>query len=82
MEKETANAEGEKNVGLISWIVVGIIAGLLASWILPGPGSGGFTGVSLMILTGMAGASVGGFVFNITGQGCRVKAQDRCLPSF
>ena len=55
-------------MGLISWIVVGIIAGLLASWILPGPGSGGFTGVSLMILTGMAGASVGGFVFNILGE--------------
>src|ERR687894_670835 len=51
--------EGGRNVGLISWIVVGIIAGLLARWIMPGPDPGGFI---VTILLGMAGASIRGFI--------------------
>lgn len=51
-------------MGLISWIVVGIIAGLLAKWIMPGEGPGGFI---VTVLLGMAGASVGGFVVNLLG---------------
>jgi uncharacterized membrane protein YeaQ/YmgE (transglycosylase-associated protein family) len=51
-------------VGLISWIVVGLIAGLLARWITPGPDPGG---IIVMVLVGMAGASVGGFVVGILG---------------
>ncbi len=51
-------------MGLISWIVVGAIAGLLAKWIMPGDGPGGFM---LTIILGMAGASVGGFVMSIIG---------------
>jgi uncharacterized membrane protein YeaQ/YmgE (transglycosylase-associated protein family) len=51
-------------VGLISWIVVGAIAGLLAKWIMPGEGPGGFI---VTIVLGMAGASVGGFVMSIIG---------------
>ncbi len=51
-------------MGLISWIVVGAIAGLLAKWIMPGEGPGG---VIVTIILGMAGASVGGFVMNIIG---------------
>jgi uncharacterized membrane protein YeaQ/YmgE (transglycosylase-associated protein family) len=51
-------------VGLISWIVVGAIAGLLAARILPGPGPSSFV---LTVLLGMAGASVGGFIVGILG---------------
>ncbi len=51
-------------MGLISWIVVGAIAGLLAKWIMPGEGPGGFI---ITIILGMAGASVGGFVMSILG---------------
>jgi uncharacterized membrane protein YeaQ/YmgE (transglycosylase-associated protein family) len=51
-------------VGLISWIVVGFIAGLLARWILPGSGPGGLV---ITILLGMVGASVGGFLVGIIG---------------
>ena len=51
-------------MGLISWIVVGAIAGLLAKWIMPGDGPGGFI---ITIILGMAGASVGGFVVSIIG---------------
>ena len=51
-------------MGLISWIVVGLVAGLLARWIMPGSDPLGFI---LTILLGMAGASVGGFVVSILG---------------
>jgi uncharacterized membrane protein YeaQ/YmgE (transglycosylase-associated protein family) len=51
-------------VGLISWILVGAIAGVLAKWIMPGSGPGGFI---ITIVLGMAGASVGGFLFRLLG---------------
>ncbi len=51
-------------MGLISWIVVGLIAGLLAKWIMPGSEPGGFI---LTIVLGMAGASFGGFIVSILG---------------
>jgi uncharacterized membrane protein YeaQ/YmgE (transglycosylase-associated protein family) len=51
-------------VGLISWVLVGIIAGVLAKWIMPGEGPGGFV---VTIILGMAGASLGGFVFRVLG---------------
>lgn len=51
-------------MGLISWIVVGLIAGLLARWVTPGPDPGG---IIVTVLVGMAGASVGGFVVGILG---------------
>lgn len=51
-------------MGLISWIIVGAIAGLLAKWIMPGDGPGGFI---ITVILGMAGASVGGFVMSIIG---------------
>jgi uncharacterized membrane protein YeaQ/YmgE (transglycosylase-associated protein family) len=44
--------------------VVGLIAGLLARWITPGPDPGG---IIVTVLVGMAGASVGGFVVGILG---------------
>jgi uncharacterized membrane protein YeaQ/YmgE (transglycosylase-associated protein family) len=56
--------EGGRNVGLISWIVVGLVAGLLARWIMPGSEPGGFIVTGLL---GMAGASIGGFVVSILG---------------
>ena len=51
-------------MGLISWVVVGLIAGLLAKWVTPGPDPGG---IFVTALIGMAGASVGGFVVGILG---------------
>jgi uncharacterized membrane protein YeaQ/YmgE (transglycosylase-associated protein family) len=51
-------------VGLISWIVVGLIAGLLARWVTPRPDPGG---IIVTVLVGMAGASVGGLVVGILG---------------
>ena len=51
-------------MGLISWILVGAIAGLLAKWIMPGSDLGGFI---ITIILGMAGASIGGFVVGVLG---------------
>ena len=46
-------------MGLISWILVGVAAGLLARWVLPDSVSGGFI---VAVYMGVAGASIGGFV--------------------
>ena len=51
-------------MGLTSWIVIGLLAGLLARWIMPGEDPGG---IIVTILVGMAGASVGGFIVSILG---------------
>ena len=51
-------------MGIISWIVVGLMAGLLAKWSMPGSGPVGFT---VTVLIGMAGASIGGFVVRLLG---------------
>jgi uncharacterized membrane protein YeaQ/YmgE (transglycosylase-associated protein family) len=51
-------------MGIISWVVVGLIAGLLAKWIVPGSGSVGFIVTALI---GMAGASLGGFIVRLLG---------------
>ena len=40
-------------------IVIGLIAGVLAKWVMPGPDPGG---IIITILLGMAGAFVGGLV--------------------
>jgi len=51
-------------MGIISWIVVGLIAGLLAKFLLPGDDPGGLI---LTTLIGMAGAVVGGALIGVIG---------------
>lgn len=51
-------------MGIISWIIVGLIAGALGKLLLPGDDPGGFI---VTILIGMAGALVGGFVVGLLG---------------
>lgn len=51
-------------MGIISWILVGLIAGLLGKLIMPGDDPGG---IIVTVLIGMAGAVVGGFVVGILG---------------
>jgi uncharacterized membrane protein YeaQ/YmgE (transglycosylase-associated protein family) len=48
----------------LALIVVGLIAGVLAKWIMPGPDPGG---VIVTILIGIAGAFVGGFIVQSLG---------------
>ena len=51
---------------LIFWIIVGLIAGALAKFIMPGDDPGGFI---ITILLGVAGAIVGGFLASLIGLG-------------
>jgi uncharacterized membrane protein YeaQ/YmgE (transglycosylase-associated protein family) len=53
-------------VGIILWIIVGLIAGALAKLIMPGDDPGG---IIVTILLGVAGAFVGGFVASLIGIG-------------
>jgi uncharacterized membrane protein YeaQ/YmgE (transglycosylase-associated protein family) len=47
-------------------IVVGLIAGALAKWVMPGPDPGG---IIVTILIGIAGAFVGGYLAGLVGIG-------------
>jgi uncharacterized membrane protein YeaQ/YmgE (transglycosylase-associated protein family) len=51
-------------MGIITWIVVGLIAGLLGKLIMPGDDPGG---IIVTILLGIVGAFIGGFVVSIFG---------------
>ena len=56
--------ERAEKMGIISWIIVGLIAGVLGKLIMPGDDPGGFI---VTILIGMAGALIGGFVVGLLG---------------
>lgn len=53
-------------MGILSWIVMGLIVGVLAKFIMPGKDPGGFI---VTILLGIAGAFVGGYVGSVLGLG-------------
>ncbi len=53
-------------MGIISWIVFGLIAGVFAKFLMPGDDSGGFIKTTLL---GVAGALVGGFIGTKLGFG-------------
>ncbi len=48
-------------MGILTWILVGLVAGLLGKIAMPGPDPGG---VILTVIIGIAGAIVGGLVVN------------------
>jgi uncharacterized membrane protein YeaQ/YmgE (transglycosylase-associated protein family) len=52
--------------GILGWIIIGLIAGALAKWIMPGRDPGG---IIVTILLGIAGALLGGFVGTAIGLG-------------
>jgi uncharacterized membrane protein YeaQ/YmgE (transglycosylase-associated protein family) len=51
-------------MGVISWVVVGLIAGFLAKWLMPESSPGGFIVTARL---GIGGALVGGFLFTLLG---------------
>jgi uncharacterized membrane protein YeaQ/YmgE (transglycosylase-associated protein family) len=53
-------------MGFLSWIILGLIVGILAKWIMPGKDPGG---IIITILLGIAGAFVGGFIGSALGFG-------------
>lgn len=53
-------------MGILAWIVFGLIAGALAKFIMPGKDPGGIIVTSLI---GIAGAILGGFIGSFLGFG-------------
>ncbi len=53
-------------MGIISWILMGLLVGALAKWIMPGKDPGGLV---VTMLIGVAGAFVGGFLASFLGIG-------------
>lgn len=53
-------------MGILSWIILGIIAGALAKFIMPGEDGGG---IIVTMILGIVGAFVGGYVGGIFGLG-------------
>jgi len=53
-------------MGILSWLLMGLIVGALAKWIMPGEDP---SGVIITIVIGIAGAFVGGFIGSLVGLG-------------
>ena len=53
-------------MGILSWIVMGLIAGALAKFIMPGKDPGG---IVVTILIGIAGGFIGGYLGSLLGLG-------------
>lgn len=53
-------------MGILTWIILGLVVGALAKWIMPGEDPGG---IFITIGLGIAGAFVGGFIGSLFGIG-------------
>ena len=51
-------------MGLISWLIIGLIAGVIGKLVMPGEDPGGFLAT---IFIGMLGALVGGLIVGVFG---------------
>jgi uncharacterized membrane protein YeaQ/YmgE (transglycosylase-associated protein family) len=49
-------------MGIIGWIIIGLIAGAIARWLMPGPDPMGWLGT---ILLGIVGSLIGGTLLNL-----------------
>jgi len=53
-------------MGIFSWILLGLLAGVLAKYIMPGKDGGGFVMTTLLSI---AGAFIGGWIGSLVGLG-------------
>ena len=53
-------------MGIFSWILLGLLAGILAKVIMPGDDKGGFVMTTLL---GVTGAFIGGWLGSLVGLG-------------
>lgn len=53
-------------MGIIVWIILGLVVGVIAKLIMPGKDPGGFI---ITIILGIAGAFIGGFIATRLGLG-------------
>ena len=61
-----SNNNMERVVGFLTWIILGLVAGIIAKFVMPGNDPGG---PLVTILVGIAGAVIGGFVASAIGFG-------------
>ncbi len=57
---------GENRMSILAWIVLGLIAGAIAKFLMPGRDPGG---IFVTIIIGIVGAIVGGFIGTAMGFG-------------
>ena len=53
-------------MGIIGWLLMGLVVGALAKFIMPGDDPGG---IIVTIILGIAGAGIGGFIGQAVGIG-------------
>lgn len=53
-------------MGALYWVIFGLVAGIVAKWIMPGKDPGG---IILTIIIGIAGALIGGYLSTLFGLG-------------
>ncbi|QEQ98099.1 GlsB/YeaQ/YmgE family stress response membrane protein [Neptunomonas concharum] len=53
-------------MGVFSWIIMGLLAGAVAKWLMPGKDPGGFF---ITMILGIAGGIVGGYIGTMLGFG-------------
>ncbi|MDF1811266.1 MAG: GlsB/YeaQ/YmgE family stress response membrane protein [Verrucomicrobiales bacterium] len=53
-------------MGILSWIILGLVAGMLAKFIMPGKDPGGFI---ITTILGVLGAMLGGWIGTLLGFG-------------
>ncbi|WP_063656180.1 GlsB/YeaQ/YmgE family stress response membrane protein [Candidatus Arsenophonus triatominarum] len=63
-------------MGILSWVIFGLIAGIIAKWVMPGAYN---MGIIMTIILGIVGAVVGGYISTFFGKG---KVDDFNLSSF
>ena len=51
-------------MGIVAWLIFGLIAGAIAQLLVPGedPGGGGLLGILVTIVIGIVGAFIGGWI--------------------
>jgi uncharacterized membrane protein YeaQ/YmgE (transglycosylase-associated protein family) len=58
-EQKNFEKDGERQMGILAWVILGLIAGAIAKAIYPGPQGGG---IFATIGLGIVGALVGGYL--------------------
>ena len=53
-------------MGILSWIILGLLVGIIAKVVMPGKDPGG---IFITIILGIAGAFIGGFIGSALGLG-------------
>jgi uncharacterized membrane protein YeaQ/YmgE (transglycosylase-associated protein family) len=56
-------------MGILAWILLGLIAGAIAELVVGGPGGFGPIGLIITIVVGIVGAFIGGFIGSQLGWG-------------